>query len=518
MDDKFALSAMVLGGATAAITATWSKLRAMLSRLWSIGIVEVKISGTLARAVKAYAWNNYKRSPFGQRQYSSERAWVRPARHVLNVGFEQIGSDPIIFWNGWKPILIGVPSPKDGRPSSQSDSDGTITYIRKTLNIDEFLKTCLDSYNENFCVTKETRKTKRFFVRRFVGKGGMRQRGAGGDDGGGTKISGSSPEINLATSIETGEIRILKWKNGDIGPDIITEKKALDALSFPPVVKEMLTELRHWLASEQWYRERQIPWTRGWMIFGPPGTGKTSLIRAIAQDYDLPVFAFDLASMNNEEFIRYWSEMCGNAPCIPLFEDMDGVFHGRKNITGDNGGGLSFDCFLNALSGIENANGIFKVMTTNDISKIDEALGIPRKDDHGNEMISTRPGRADRALELSKLDDTCRLAIAQRIMSDCPQYISRMVTEGNGDTGAQFQDRCSKIALVEHWKLKENQVIAEVAPAYVQTMKMEHAIEVAEMHEQLKSVSSDPNLTIGSSSFATSGDYVLQKLPKKENY
>jgi SpoVK/Ycf46/Vps4 family AAA+-type ATPase len=72
-------------------------------------------------------------------------------------------------------------------------------------------------------------------------------------------------------------------------------------------------------------------------------------------------------------------------------------------------------------------------------------------------MISTRPGRIDRALELPLLDKKCRFKIAERILDECPQYVAQIVADGDGDTGAQFQERCTQIALSEYWNRKEKE-------------------------------------------------------------
>jgi len=95
-------------------------------------------------------------------------------------------------------------------------------------------------------------------------------------------------------------------------------------------------------------------------------------------------------------------------------------------------------------------------------------LGVPRKDKAANgTMISTRPGRIDRALELKELTEECRLKIAGRILKDSPEHINEIAKNGAGDTGAQFQERCTQIALERYWidknadrKRKENSLIA----------------------------------------------------------
>jgi len=58
---------------------------------------------------------------------------------------------------------------------------------------------------------------------------------------------------------------------------------------------------------------------------------------------------------------------------------------------------LTFDCLLNCLDGVERADGIFTVITTNDLSKIDPALGLPRQLPTARRSSSARaPGASTR--------------------------------------------------------------------------------------------------------------------------
>lgn len=40
----------------------------------------------------------------------------------------------------------------------------------------------------------------------------------------------------------------------------------------------LIADARDFLASEVWYAERGIPYRRGYLLHGVPGSGKTSLI------------------------------------------------------------------------------------------------------------------------------------------------------------------------------------------------------------------------------------------------
>jgi SpoVK/Ycf46/Vps4 family AAA+-type ATPase len=167
-----------------------------------------------------------------------------------------------------------------------------------------------------------------------------------------------------------------------------------------------------------------------------------------------------------------------NVPCIALIEDIDNVFHGRENVArknqpmpflmprrkDDDGGDappptpLTFDCLLNCLDGVERSDGIFTIITTNDISKIDAALGQPRKLPDGTlEFISTRPGRIDKAVELTYMESGDKKRMARRILGEYPEEHAKVLEfidryADLQETPAQFQERCGQIALAKFWK------------------------------------------------------------------
>ena len=85
------------------------------------------------------------------------------------------------------------------------------------------------------------------------------------------------------------------------------------------------------------------------------------------------------------------------------------------------------------------------MITTNRLDRVDPALGLP--DPHTG---STRPGRIDRVLEMRPLDEPGRRKLASRVLQDWPGEWERLVEDGVGDTGAQFQERCGRRALDLH--------------------------------------------------------------------
>jgi chaperone BCS1 len=176
------------------------------------------------------------------------------------------------------------------------------------------------------------------------------------------------------------------------------------------------------------------------LLNGKPGNGKSALVFEVARRTKMPIYVFDLSTMDNEEFARNMDLNLTSFPAIILFEDIDSVFEGRKNITAtDNFGGLSFDCFINKLSGVKSVDNKFIFVTTNHLEKVDPAI--------------TRSGRIDEVIDLPKLTTDEKKNMAKVILSNLSEeQINSIVIEGEPDTTAEFENRCVRLALENYWK------------------------------------------------------------------
>jgi mitochondrial chaperone BCS1 len=144
--------------------------------------------------------------------------------------------------------------------------------------------------------------------------------------------------------------------------------------------ERVLEDAKRFLASESWYADMGIPWRRGYLLYGPPGNGKSSLITALAGVLKRSVCVMNLSSLTlTDEAV---TNLLGEAPdgSLVLLEDVDAVFCGRERSSG-NESKLSFNGLLNALDGVTAQQGRMVFMTTNHLEKLDPAL--------------IRPGRCD---------------------------------------------------------------------------------------------------------------------------
>lgn len=141
----------------------------------------------------------------------------------------------------------------------------------------------------------------------------------------------------------------------------------------------ILDDLNRFLDNREWYEKRGIPYKRGYLFYGPPGNGKTSLALSLANFLERNIYVINLPSLYGDEgLIRAFGKTSSNS--IVLMEDIDTVFKTRRKTDIK----LSFSTLLNCLDGVFYRDGIITIMTTNCIDKLDSAL--------------TRSGRVDIAL------------------------------------------------------------------------------------------------------------------------
>jgi hypothetical protein len=476
------------GGLIGVLATMWGKLKGLAWRGIGLLIQRVEIPTESAHeAVVAYLIANYKRSRNYDRMYGATWEYQRDGRYGL-IPYEVFGSRTLIFWNGWVPFLFSNAQEKKASnsknsgetPSGVAKVHSTITFMRGTLDIEAILRAaCMNRNNLSWSVEDEAEAGKNRFVIHYHPPRGDSESDYGGSSDG-------------LSWYQQGAYRLLAHTPDQLGKARICKGSALENLIFPRRVKDLIQEIELWRKSKEWYLDKGIPWKRGMLLYGPPGTGKTALARAFAEDLNMPIYVYNLGEMSNHDLTKAWAAMQVNVPCIALIEDIDNVFHGRENVSRKNAGmfsmmmpqkkddddsnkrssamfssPLTFDCLLNCLDGVERSDGIFTILSTNDLSKIDPALGLPRKLPNGEtEFISTRPGRIDKAVELTYMEPADKKRMAARILGAFEEEHLKMVAFIDQypelqETPAQFQERCAQVALKCYWRDKHRSAAGE---------------------------------------------------------
>jgi hypothetical protein len=432
---KFIGGAAILG----LVGTSWGHIKTFFSKCYSLIFVQIAIKGQTKRAMQMLLQNEFKSSPLGIKNFYGRNEYVRTINRNQMVAYEMVPNEPTIWWRGYRPMIIG-----------QQKGGFKVTFLRGVYDKDEIVKEAVGYFNEFQKSDDDWTDGDRFrVIRKYGSIGAPAPKGGGSSNGQIEEGLWDEDDDYMETSFKDVS-RPIGWEREELGQP--KRKKAMDQMALNEVAEDAFKNALRWRDSENWFKKRSIPWKIGWLIHGPAGTGKTAFIRALGQEMNMPIISFDLSTMTNKDFSDAWSDALDYAPCIVLFEDIDGVFHGRENIAvSDMHQGLSFDCFLNTIDGVENTDGIFKVFTTNNVDVIDPALGIMT---HGD--MSSRPGRIDRVMEFGVLEIVGRYKIANRIFSgiDKSEW-EHIIDEGEGDTGAQFQERCCRFALNRFWEEKK---------------------------------------------------------------
>lgn len=152
--------------------------------------------------------------------------------------------------------------------------------------------------------------------------------------------------------------------------------------------QRLLDDVEEFMSAEDWYHSRGIPYKRSYLLHGPPGTGKSSIVKAIAGKYNMNIYIIN--AENNKANEAAFVAILGSIPpgSIILFEDIDNMYHGRESVGNTC---LSFKAFINGIDGVGSPEGILLFMTTNHIDKLDPAL--------------LRPGRCDLKMEITHCDN-----------------------------------------------------------------------------------------------------------------
>jgi hypothetical protein len=131
------------------------------------------------------------------------------------------------------------------------------------------------------------------------------------------------------------------------------------------------------------YLKYGIPYKSVYMIYGPPGSGKTSAIKSIASEMDCDLFVLPIVKdMLDNDLVSAFSYINdqGSKERIIVIEDVDTIFEDRKK--GDDNNGITLQGFLNCLDGFTCIEGTMLFMTANKPEILDSAFIRSCRIDH----------------------------------------------------------------------------------------------------------------------------------------
>lgn len=173
-------------------------------------------------------------------------------------------------------------------------------------------------------------------------------------------------------------------------------KRAMNTVFLEEAKKSVVLQtIKDFTNAEKWYVDNGIPYHLGIMLYGSPGTGKSSMIKAIASYMNYDIYYLPVSNLVKLE------DSMDTMPnrSIIVIEDIDcqNVLHDRSNNSGDTTASkikaasdelsaVNFSDVLNTIDGVCSTHGRILITTTNHIEKLDPAF--------------LRPGRIDLKIEI----------------------------------------------------------------------------------------------------------------------
>lgn len=213
---------------------------------------------------------------------------------------------------------------------------------------------------------------------------------------------------------KTGKLTISHWEKGEWCTISNVDCGGLDSIALDIDVRKFFErEFEKFRDGADVCKRLGIPHKLAMILHGLPGSGKTSLIRALAAEYRLNVCSLDLSSTSDKELIKAIGTIPRNT--LLLLEDFDSAgqvarrdadqafAEGKASVATAaslfNVGTLSG--VLNALDGVATLNNVAVMLTTNHIENVDRALCRPGRIDHIVELPA--PGTAAIKAHFTKL-------------------------------------------------------------------------------------------------------------------
>ncbi len=212
-------------------------------------------------------------------------------------------------------------------------------------------------------------------------------------------------------------------------------------LSFTPcpgwdhlVLDERVTRLvrddfLRFFSHREWFESKGIPFRRGYLLYGPPGNGKTSVVRAMASMPGLSpcTMAWGRPGADDDDLTGLFRWAADHAPALVIMEDLDRHFTQAPHAERQHR--ISLAHLLNCLDGVQSNEGVIVVATANHPRTLDPA-------------ILNRPGRFDRVVEFPNPGEAMRAEFFRKQLgSGCGEEgLRRMVRRSEGFSFAQLRE------------------------------------------------------------------------------
>jgi hypothetical protein len=195
-----------------------------------------------------------------------------------------------------------------------------------------------------------------------------------------------------------------------------------------PVLQLVKSDYESFFAREDWFRSLKLPFRRGYLLHGPPGNGKTSVIRAMLSRRGMRGLTLNFFSPNtdDDDLQKMFERAADCAPSMVVLEDIDRAFP-RDQASGTKSK-VSLQQLLNCLDGIGTQDGVVVVATANEPTALDPA-------------ILRRPGRFDRVVLFPNPTAELRLRYLRKLNCQFAEAaLKQAIDSSDGFSFAQMRE------------------------------------------------------------------------------
>jgi cell division protease FtsH len=248
-------------------------------------------------------------------------------------------------------------------------------------------------------------------------------------------------------------VTLLRGTLGATKPETVkaskTEPVLWEEVQGVDAAKDELIDVTEWLRDPDRFAALGAQPPRGVLLFGPPGTGKTMLARAVAAQAGVDFFSASGSSFV-EMFVgrgaarirRLFKEARKSGRAVIFIDELDAVGGARSGGGGDGGSSereQALNQLLVELDGFEKDPGtVIVIAASNYVDKLDKAL--------------LRPGRFDRQVLVSPPDRDGREAILRAHAKGKPLGpdldLTDVARKTTGMTGAQLANALNEAAII----------------------------------------------------------------------